>query len=106
MYGLLLAPMLLRKALPVCALANIHLISMPIYIEGSKYLNSTVQQDHSTIKRITAPMLKFKSFLRVQEMIAKIETMYMVKKESAKPNRYSGNLLLAEARCIALRFDF
>jgi transposase-like protein len=39
-----------------------------------------VEQDHRAVKRITAPMLGFKSFWSAQKLIAGIETMHMVKK--------------------------
>jgi transposase-like protein len=46
----------------------------------SKYLNNMVEQDHRAVKRITAPMLGFKSFRSAHKLIAGIETMHMVKK--------------------------
>lgn len=53
-----------------------------LYIElrQSKYLNNIVEQDHRAMKRITKPMLGFKSFWCAQKLIAGIETMHMVKK--------------------------
>jgi putative transposase len=35
---------------------------IPIQIRQVKYLNNIVEQDHRAIKRITRPMLDFKSF--------------------------------------------
>jgi transposase-like protein len=35
---------------------------LDIELRQSKYLNNMVEQDHRTVKRITAPMLGFKSF--------------------------------------------
>jgi transposase-like protein len=46
----------------------------------SKYHNNFVEQDHRAVKRITSPMLCFKSFWSAQRLIAGIETMQMVKK--------------------------
>jgi putative transposase len=46
----------------------------------SKYLNNIVEQDHRAVKRITNPMLGFKSFWSAQKLIAGIETMHMIKK--------------------------
>lgn len=46
----------------------------------SKYPNNIVEQDHQAVKRITDPMLGLKSFWNVQQLIAGIETMHMVKK--------------------------
>jgi transposase-like protein len=47
-------------------------------LRQSKYLNNIVEQDHRAVKRITAPMLGFKSFWSAQKLIAGIETMHMV----------------------------
>ena len=46
----------------------------------SKYLNNIVEQDHRAIKRITRPMLGFKSFWSARTTIGGIETMHMIKK--------------------------
>jgi hypothetical protein len=46
----------------------------------AKYLNNIVEQDHRAVKRITNPMLGFKSFRTAQKLIAGIGTMHMVKK--------------------------
>jgi putative transposase len=46
----------------------------------SKYLNNIVEQDHRAIKRLTRPMLGFKSFRCAARLIAGIETMHMIKK--------------------------
>src|SRR5450830_301640 len=51
-----------------------------IELRQSKYLNNIVEQDHRAVKRITDPMLGFKSFWSAQKLIAGIETMHMVKK--------------------------
>jgi putative transposase len=45
-----------------------------------KYLNNVVEQDHRAIKRITRPMLGFKSFDAAQRTLAGIELMHMIKK--------------------------
>jgi putative transposase len=45
-----------------------------------KYLNNIVEQDHRAVKRITRPMLGFKSFHAAQETFAGIELMHMLKK--------------------------
>ena len=36
--------------------------SVPILVRQVKYLNNMVEQDHRAIKRLTKPMLNFKSF--------------------------------------------
>jgi putative transposase len=45
-----------------------------------KYLNNIVEQDHRAIKRITRPMLGFKSFWCARILLAGIETMHMIRK--------------------------
>lgn len=51
-----------------------------IELRQSKYLNNIVEKDHRAVKRVTAPMLGFKSFWSAQILIAGIEAMHMVKK--------------------------
>ena len=51
-----------------------------ILMRQNKYLNNIVEQDHRTIKRITRPMMGFKSFWSARIIIAGIETMQMIKK--------------------------
>jgi putative transposase len=51
-----------------------------ILLRQNKYLNNIVEQDHRAVKRITRPMLGFKSFWSAQTIIAVIETMHMIKK--------------------------
>jgi putative transposase len=45
-----------------------------------KYLNNIVEQDHRSVKRITRPMLGFKSFAAAQDTLVGIELMHMIKK--------------------------
>jgi putative transposase len=52
---------------------------LEIELRQCKYLNHIVEQDHRAVKRITDPMLAFKSFWSAQKLIAGIETMHMVK---------------------------
>jgi putative transposase len=51
-----------------------------VELRQSKYLNNIVEQDHRAVKRITSPMLGFKSFWSAKKLIAGIETMHRVKK--------------------------
>ena len=60
---------------------------LPIIIRHSKYLNNLVEQDHRAVKRLTRPMLGFKSFWAARCTIAGIETMHAIRK---------GQLLTAE----------
>jgi putative transposase len=52
----------------------------PVTIRQVKYLNNIVEQDHRAIKRITRPMLGFKSFRAAQAVLAGIELMHMIRK--------------------------
>ena len=51
-----------------------------IVLRQSKYLNNIVEQDHRAVKRVTRPMLGFKSFWIARSSIAGIEIMHMIKK--------------------------
>jgi putative transposase len=52
-----------------------------IIIRQIKYLNNLVEQDHRAVKRVTRPMLGFKSFDAAQVTLAGIELMHMLKKQ-------------------------
>jgi len=52
-----------------------------IEIRQVKYLNNIVEQDHRAVKRVTRPMLGFKSFDAAQSTLAGIELMHMIKKK-------------------------
>jgi transposase-like protein len=45
-----------------------------------KYLNNIVEQDHRGVKRVTRPMLGFKSSKAAQSTLAGIELMHMLRK--------------------------
>jgi putative transposase len=51
-----------------------------ILIRQVKYLNNMVEQDHRGVKRVTRPMLGFKSFKAAQDTLVGIELMHMIKK--------------------------
>ena len=51
-----------------------------IMIRQVKYLNSSVEQGHRAIKRVTKPMLNFKSFRAIRCVLASIELMHMIRK--------------------------
>jgi putative transposase len=53
---------------------------LAIAMRQSKYLNNIVEQDHRAIKRVTRPMLGFKTFRCARIIIAGIETMHMIRK--------------------------
>ena len=52
-----------------------------IELRQAKYLNNIVEQDHRAIKRMTRPMLGFKSFGSAAITLAGIELMHMIRKE-------------------------
>jgi putative transposase len=49
-----------------------------IAIRQCKYLNNIVEQDHRAVKRITQPMLGFKSFRCARVIFGGIEIMHMI----------------------------
>ena len=53
---------------------------LPIEMRQSKCLNNLVEQDHRAVKRITRPMLGFKTFRCARILIAGIEVMRMIRK--------------------------
>ena len=55
-------------------------MNAPMLIRQVKYLNNIVEQDHRAIKRVTKPMLNFKSFQSAKNVLAGIELMHMIRK--------------------------
>lgn len=55
-------------------------MAVPSTVRLVKYLNSIVEQDHRAVKRITRPMLGFKSFHAAASVLAGIELMHMIRK--------------------------
>jgi transposase-like protein len=53
---------------------------LDIELRQCKYLNNIIEQDHRAVKRVTDPMLGFKSFWSAKRLVAGIETMHMIKK--------------------------
>ena len=53
---------------------------VPILVRQVKYLNNVVEQDHRAIKRVTKPMLNFKSFRSASSVLAGVELMHMIRK--------------------------
>ncbi|MBC7413470.1 MAG: DDE-type integrase/transposase/recombinase [Herminiimonas sp.] len=51
-----------------------------IVLRQSKYLNNIVDQDHRATKRVTPPMLGFKTFCCARIIIAGIGTLHMIRK--------------------------
>ena len=52
----------------------------PFIVRQVKYLNNIVEQDHRAVKRVTKPMLNFKSFIAAKKVLADIELMHMIRK--------------------------
>ncbi len=55
-------------------------MNAPMVVRQVKYLNNIVEQDHRAIKRVTKPMLNFKSFRSAENVLAGIELMHMIRK--------------------------
>jgi putative transposase len=51
-----------------------------IEMRQCKYLDNIVEQDHRAIKRITRPMLGFRTFRCARILLEGIETMHMIRK--------------------------
>jgi transposase-like protein len=51
-----------------------------IIIRQVKYLNNVIEQDHRAVKRVTRPMLGFKSFAAAHNTLVGIELIHMIKK--------------------------
>jgi IS6 family transposase len=61
-------------------------MKMSYLIRHKKYLNNIVEQDHRFIKKITKPMLGFKTFLTADQTLKGIEAMHMIRKGQAENN--------------------
>jgi putative transposase len=55
-----------------------------IQIRQIKYLNNIIEQDHRSIKKITKPMMGFKSFDSAESTLAGIELHHMLRKQQHK----------------------
>jgi len=55
-----------------------------IIIRQVQYFNNIVEQDHRAVKRVTRPMLGFKSFEAAQDTLVGIELMHMIKKRQMR----------------------
>jgi hypothetical protein len=67
-----------------------------ITIRKRKYLNNVVEQDHRAVKRVTRPMLGFKSFDAAQDTLVGIELMHMIKKRQMVVGAGEESLTAAE----------
>jgi len=67
-----------------------------IIIRRVKYSNNIVEQDHRGSKRVTQPMLGFKSFEAAQDTLVGIELMHMIKKRQLAVEESDEGLTAAE----------
>jgi putative transposase len=67
-----------------------------IMIRRVKYLNNIVEQDHRGVKRVTRPVLGFKSFAAAQDVLVGIELMHMIKKRQLVVEEGDEGLTVAE----------
>lgn len=70
---------------------------IPIVVRQVKYLNNIVEHDHRAIKRVTRPMLNFKSFRSARNTLAGIELMHMIRK---------GQMIVAEENQMSFAEQF
>ena len=68
-----------------------------IEVRQIKYLNNIVEQDHRAVKRITKPMMGFKSFWSASSVLAGIELMHMIRK---------GQMMVAEGEELSFADQF
>jgi transposase-like protein len=83
-------------------LKNDKILPKNVGIRQIKYLNSIIEQDHRSIKRIVNPMLGFQSFLSANKTLKGIEAMNMIKKRQVNNLNYS---VLTEVKYINPLFD-
>jgi putative transposase len=73
-----------------------------IEIRKVKYLNNIVEQDHRAVKRLTRPMMGFKSFEAAQSTLAGIELMHMLRKDQLEGNEFEGLTATEQFYALAL----
>jgi transposase-like protein len=67
-----------------------------IIIRQVKYLHNIVEQDHRAVKRVTRPILGFKSFDAAHDTLVGIELMHMLKKRQLVVEEGAEDLTAAE----------
>jgi putative transposase len=67
----------------------LHGVTCFIDIFQVKYLNNIIEQDHRFIKKITKPMMNFKSFHSASATLSGIELAHMIRKKQFKSNTTS-----------------
>ena len=70
----------------------------PTLTDHAKFVicDHTIEQDHRGVKRVTRPMLGFKSFEAAQDTLVGIELMHMIKKRQMKVEAGDEGLTAAE----------
>jgi len=66
--------------------------ALPIEIRQVRYRNNIVEQDERAVKRVTRPMLGFKSFRCAQAVLAGIELMHMIRKGQLQRATHNGRV--------------
>ena len=64
--------------------------NVPIKVRQVKYLNDIIEQDHRFVKRVTKPMLDFKSFRTASAVLAGIELMHKIRKGQMNTEKVMG----------------
>jgi putative transposase len=75
-----------------------------IAIRQIKYLNNSIEQDHRGVKRVTRPMLGFKSFDVAQSTLTGIELMHMLRKGQLEGGIEAGLSAAEQFYALVLRF--
>jgi putative transposase len=70
----------------------------PTLTDHAKFVicDHTIEQDHRGVKRVTRPMLGFKSFEAAQDTLVGIELMHMIKKRQMRVEAEDEGLTAAE----------
>ena len=64
--------------------------NVPIKVRQVKDFNNIIEQDHRFVKRVTKPMLGFKSFRTASAVLAGIELMHMIRKGQMNTEKVMG----------------
>lgn len=69
----------------------------PTLTDHTKFVicDHTIEQDHRGVKRVTRPMLGFKSFDAAQDTLVGIELMHMIKKRQLRVEAGAEGLIAA-----------
>jgi putative transposase len=63
---------------------------VPIEVRQIKYLKNIIEQNHRFVKRLTKPMLGFKSFRTASAVLAGIELMHIIRKGQMSSEKEMG----------------